>query len=116
MLKVNKVAFIYLAEGLWFSISKDPVASVEILDSDRHQRESGWLPLTDKNADKTTTEAPLSGRSCSVSDACDTNGGVLTINMFYGKGMGRWNFEKPVNEHPPRSVFPQCSGAIATEQ
>lgn len=56
--KTIPLAFIYLAEVLWLSISKYPVVTVEILDSDRHQRGSGCLPLTEKTADKTTEENP----------------------------------------------------------
>lgn len=42
----------YLTEVV-LSISKDPVAPIEILNSDRHQRVSGRPPLADKTADKT---------------------------------------------------------------
>lgn len=53
----NTSALIYLAEVVLTSISKDPVAAIEILDSDRHQRASECLPLTNKTAEKNAEES-----------------------------------------------------------
>lgn len=60
--KINSRAFTDLAEVV-LSISKDPVVTVEILDSDRHQRVSGCLrsqirpPI--KNAEKPPSRVTL---------------------------------------------------------
>lgn len=55
---MNAYAFIYLADVVLTGISKEPVVTIQILDSDRHQRASGCLPLTDKTADKNADENP----------------------------------------------------------
>lgn len=51
--KTYKVMFIYLTEVV-LGISKDPVATIEILNCDRHQRDFKWLLLTDKTSEKST--------------------------------------------------------------
>lgn len=45
--------FIYLTEVV-LGISKDPVATIEILNCDRHQRDFKRLLLTDKTSEKST--------------------------------------------------------------
>lgn len=59
LIQLIKLAFIYLAEVV-LGVGKDPVAPIEILDGDRHQRASGWLPLTEKTADRAAEERPPS--------------------------------------------------------
>lgn len=86
---MNAYAFIYLADVVLTGISKEPVVTIQILDSDRHQRASGCLPLTDKTADKKRRRKPLSDHFCAVSNDYNTNNAVLSENTIFGKGTGR---------------------------
>lgn len=53
---MSAYASVYLADVVLTGVSKEPVVTIQILDSDRHQRASGCLPLTDKTADKNADE------------------------------------------------------------
>lgn len=106
----NRSAFIYLAEVVLTSISKDPVAAIEILDSDRHQRASECLPLTEKTAEKKQNKASLESLP-SRFRRIHTNYTVLSGNVFSGEGTGKLNV---VNDNPPTESLPAISGVLAT--